>query len=84
MILLRAMILTATIWATWASEAAEWPGDRITDEKRAQGIQALKDAYRMNNDSMIGWGSYDMPKIYGPPIPYGPQFRPKRKEGGNQ
>jgi len=61
--------LTATlIAATVASSTAanDWPGDRITDEMRAIGIEMLKDAYRLNGCSMKGWGSTDMRRIYGP------------------
>ena len=48
---------------------SDWPGDRVTDEMREIGVEMLKEAYRMNGNSMTGWYSIDIPKKYGPAIP---------------
>jgi hypothetical protein len=54
-----------------------WPGDTITDQMRADGAELLKEAYRLNGDSMNAWGAYESRTItiappVAPPVPFNP------------
>ena len=52
------LLIVGAVWLTSAAHAQNYIMPQIPSEEAK--IAALKEAYRLNNNSMVGWGSIDL------------------------
>ena len=70
------LLLSTAPWAALAQDATVYVTPRIPSE--AEKAEALKLAYKINGNSMVGWGSIDL-STSAPPAPREIPMSPAKK-----